>query len=149
MKFKLAVPNNVLTRHEINLIEARLAEMLLGVVVKNFPDWKERSETQAISGGEIILQEADMVRPMKGLNPGIHLTISLISFKVGRNFDGLAADVIQLIKDTQDNDRFFMSDVNVFVQMTLDCPVVNTGGQGAYSTYAVSGNGVSLLEYSR
>ena len=141
----MAVPNNVLTGHQIDLIEEVLAEKLLGVVVKNFPNWKQRSEAGTISGGEIILQETDMVRPMKGLKPGIHLTISLISFMAGRNFDGLAQDTIGLIKETKDEEgRLFMSGINIFVQMTLDRPVVKAGAGTAYSA---SGDGLSLLEY--
>jgi hypothetical protein len=135
----------VLTGHQIDLIEVILADKLLDGVVKNFPDWKQKSEAGIISGGEIILQETDMVRPMKGLKPGIHLTISLISFKKGRNFDGLAQDTIKLIKETKDEEgRLFMSGINVFVQMTLDRPVVKAG---ANTSYSASGDGLSLLEY--
>ncbi len=141
----MAVPKNVINGHQISLIEAVLAERLLGVVVKNFPNWKQRSDAGNISGGEIILQETDMVRPMLGLRPGIHVTISLISYQTGRDFDGLARDVIGLIKQTVDEaGKLFMSDVSVFVQMTLDRPVVKAG---AGNIYSASGDGLNLLEY--
>ncbi len=141
----MAVPKNVLNGRQIDLIEETLARDLLGVVVNNFPNWKARAEAGNISGGEIILQEADMVRPMKGLKPGIHLTISLISFMEGRNFDGLARDTITLIKQTLDDDgQQFMAGVDVFVQMSLDRPVVKSGTS---SVYSASGDGLSLLEY--
>jgi len=145
MKFKMAVPDDVLTGHQIDLIEQALAEGLPGAVAKNFPNWRQRFEAGNISGGEIILQETDMVKPMKGLKPGIHLTISLVSFMEERDFDGLAHDAIMLIKNVKDKDnKPLMATIDVFVQMTLDRPVVKTGTRNAYNA---SGDGISLLEY--
>jgi len=130
MKFKMAVPKDILTGHQIDLIEQVLADGLLGVVARNFPNWQQRSDAGTISGGEIILQETDFTRPIKGLKRGIHLTISLISYMPGRNFDGLAEDTILLIKRTQDGRGTpFMDGVDIFVQMTLDRPVVKAGAE--------------------
>jgi hypothetical protein len=140
MKFKLAVPTDVLTPNQVDLAEASLAEGLLSAVIKNFPDWKERAETGRISGGEIILQKADWTTPIEGLAPGVHLTISLVSFRPARDFKGLATDVVSLVRKAGG----FMNGVRVFVQMTLDQPVVRSGTQEGYSA---SGDGLSLLEY--
>jgi hypothetical protein len=146
MKFKMAVPDNLLTGHQIGLIEKALADHLLEIVVKNFPNWKKRSEDGNIYGGEIILQATDPVRHIKGLRPGIHVTISLISYMEGRDFDGLAKDVIRIIKQVRDDDDIlFMTQVGVFVQMSLDRPVVRIGTSKNFSN---SGDGVSLLEYN-
>jgi hypothetical protein len=145
MKFKLAVPRNVLTAYQIGLIEEVLAEKLLDTVVRSFPNWKERADAQEISGGEIILQDTDMTRPIKGLSPGIHVTISLITYMVGRDFDRLAHDTISLIKKTKDeNDQLFMSKVKICVQMCLDRTVVRAG---TTSNFTTSGDGTSLLDY--
>jgi len=145
VKFKLAVPRNVLNAHQIDLIEDRLAADLVAAVVENFPNWAARAEAGEISGGEVIIQDTDLTKPIKGLLPGIHVTISLVSYMEGRNFDGLAHSVIGVIKQTQGDDgRFFMKDIKVFVQMSLDRPVVKTGTNEMYSA---SGDGLSLLEY--
>ena len=111
MKFKMAVPRDVLTIHQINLIEDILAAGLLGAVVKNFPNWQKRATDGDIAGGEIIIQDADLTKPIKGLKKGIHLTISLVSFKPERDFDGLAQDAISLIKQAKNNEEPFMSEV--------------------------------------
>lgn len=146
MKFKMAVPRNVLTMYQINCIEANLAGGLLGAVANNFPNWQQRTVDGNIAGGEIILQDTNMTQPIKGLTPGIHLTISLVSFKPDRNFDGLASKTIQLIKQTQDEQEgFFMAKVGVFVQMSLNTLVVKDEATGLYK---VSPDGENLLEYS-
>lgn len=145
MKFKFAVPNHILTPHQIDLIEKALAVGILGAVVRNFPNWKERVDAGAVFGGEIIIQDTDYTRPITGLRPGIHLTISLVSFMPGRDFDGLANDVIRLVKRTVDEDgNLFMKDIRIFAQMTLDTPVAKKGTNDAYTA---TGDGLSLLEY--
>lgn len=147
MKLKLAVPTDVLTKYQIGLIETVLAQKLLSVVAENFPNWRKRAQDGDITGGEIIIQESDMVRPIAGLKPGIHVTISLVSFAADRNFDGLALNVIDLIKCTEDDSGHkFMKKVGIFVQMTLDRPV--TKFMEGDQTYIASANGLSLLEYS-
>ncbi len=144
MKYKLAVPSNVLNGSEIDALEVHLVEGLMPAVRRNFPNWQQRA-AETIGGGEIILQQTDMTRPVHGLKPGIHLTISLISYMPERNFKGLADDVISLIKATTDGDgRAFMANVGVFLQMTMDRPVIlNDDG-----TVTPSSEGVSLLEFS-
>lgn len=145
MKFKLAVPDNILTQHQISLIERKLSAGLLAVVAANFPNWKERAASGNISGGEIILQKTDMTEPIAGLQPGIHMTISLISYMQGRDFDGLARGAIALVKQVTDGGgNRFMETVQIFVQMSLDRPVVRLGTNMMYSA---SGDGLSLLEY--
>ena len=144
MKFKLAVPRNVLNAHQINLVEENLAGGLLEAVVNNFPNWKERSRTDDISGGEIILQDTDMTKPIKGLSMGIHLTISMVSFMEGRDFDNLAEDVMDLINGTTDDGEQFMADVKIYTQMSLDMAVVKVD-DGSYQT---SASGRNLLEYT-
>jgi hypothetical protein len=141
----MAVPRNVLTAHQIHLIEANLAGGLLGAVANNFPNWQQRAVVGDIAGGEIILQDTDMTQPIRGLTPGIHLTISLVSFRPERNFDGLATEAIQLIKQTQDEHGFFMAKVGVFVQMSLNRLVVRGDTSGFY---VPSEQGENLLEYS-
>ena len=145
MKFKLAVPEDVLNAHQIGLVEKNIAGGVVEAVAKNFPNWKERAKSGEVSGGEIILQKTDLTEPIKGLKPGVHLTISLVSFMPGRDFDGLAQDVIRLIKGTKDaTSNPFMKDISVFAQLTLDCPVVK---MGTGNVYVASGSGLSLLEY--
>ena len=144
MKFKMAVPNNLLTGHQISLVEGDLGKGLVGIVQKNFPNWQQKKPGE-ITGGEVILQLTDMTVPIEGLAPGIHLTISLVSYMDGRDLDGLARDAMALIKQTKDEQgTAFMSSIAVFTQMTLDSPVVKSGTQGVYSA---SGDGRSLLEY--
>ena len=145
MKFKLAVPGHILTAHQISLVEEEIAAHVLASIVKRFPNWQERANAGNITGGEVILQVTDLTHPIKGLTSGIHVTISLVSYMDGRDFDGLAQDVIDIIKGTQDgNGVRFMKDVSVFVQLTLDRPVVKAG---AGKQYSASGDGLSLLEY--
>ncbi|MEI7709666.1 MAG: hypothetical protein WCI76_03050 [bacterium] len=146
MKLKLAVPRNVLNAHQIGLLEDNIANGILGVVQRNFPNWRERVAQGNIAGGEIILQDTDMTRPIAGLRPGIHVTVSLISYMPGRNFDGLGNETIDLIKGTRDETgNPFMQGINVFVQMSLDSSVVKRGTNAEYSS---SGDGRNLLEYS-
>ena len=115
-KTKLAVPDNVLTQHQVGVVQTNLGGGLLAAVKKNFPSWCGRNH---IFAGEIILQTADYTVPIDGMYPGLHLTVSLISFSPDRDYVGLARDLVTLIKAAE-----FMLGINVFVQMSLDTLVV-------------------------
>jgi len=145
MKFKIACPTDVLTQHRVSILEQSLADNLLRLIISNFPDWGSRAAAKQITGGEIILQNADWTAPIKGLKPGIHVTVSLVSFKKGRDFDGLGKGIISLLKNCRDGDDPFMRGVGIFLQMTLDRPVMRPG---TGIVYEASGDGLSLLEYN-
>ena len=141
MKVKLAVPSNVLNAHQISLLEKRLSEGLLPLVKESFPNWQDRN---VIYGGEIILQDTDLTKPIAGIKPGIHVTMSLISFMPDRDFDNLASGTGDILDDTQDeNGTRFMEGIGIFVQMSLDTLVKKVDAE-----YITHPDGRNLLEYS-
>jgi hypothetical protein len=149
MKVKIALPDDLLTASQIRLIERFLAVGLLQIVVNNFPNWTERARERDITGGEIILQQTDLTQPIMGLNDGIHLTISLVSFMPDRNFDGLAEDIIERIKQTPDQSgTLFMQKIAIFAQMSLDRPVTKYPTDSHLKGYHADPNGTNLLEYT-
>lgn len=144
MKVKLAVPEDILNGHQIGITQKHLAKNILSAVGRNFPDWRDRIRAGNINGGEVIVQKTDLTEPIEGLKPGVHLTMSLISYKAGRNYRGLAMDAITEVKLTRDEKgENFMEEIAVYVQMSLDRPVIkNEDG-----TCTPSPDGTNLLEY--
>ena len=140
-KMKLAIPENVIDQHKAGLVQRQLGGELLDAVKRNFPNWRRRTEIWA---GEIILQNTDFTQPIKGMKPGIHLTVSLVSFRPERDYYGLAEDLVTIIKETRDDGVAFMTEVNVFVQLTLDMSVVKDG-DGRH--YCADPTGKILLEF--
>jgi hypothetical protein len=138
---KQAVPENVLTQHQARITQHNLSQGLVMAVKKNFPNWRNRTK---IYGGEIILQNVDYTDPIEGMMPGIHLTVSLVSFRPERDYYGLAEDLVTLIKQAENAGDFFMTNINVFVQMTLDQAVVKAE-DGRH--YRADPNGKILLEF--